>query len=146
MGQAQAVQGAREMVQVVLGADANGPVDGVKAMPGGLRGQWLGLKPTKVKIGKKFVRATYANTAPPPVGIEGRVGVGDENAHRNPNFLEEGKFHPLFSVPIPYGERGPTLSVCFYGAPDTIRTCDLCLRRATLYPAELRVLEAEAGF
>jgi hypothetical protein len=26
------------------------------------------------------------------------------------------------------------------GAPDTIRTCDLCLRRATLYPAELRVL------
>src|SRR4051812_8822166 len=25
------------------------------------------------------------------------------------------------------------------GAPDTIRTCDLCLRRATLYPAELRV-------
>src|SRR3984893_9800767 len=24
------------------------------------------------------------------------------------------------------------------GAPDTIRTCDLCLRRATLYPAELR--------
>ena len=29
---------------------------------------------------------------------------------------------------------------CAYrsGAPDTIRTCDLCLRRATLYPAELR--------
>src|SRR5881392_686978 len=27
----------------------------------------------------------------------------------------------------------------FVGAPDTIRTCDLCLRRATLYPAELRV-------
>jgi hypothetical protein len=27
-----------------------------------------------------------------------------------------------------------------FGAPDTIRTCDLCLRRATLYPAELRVL------
>src|SRR6266849_1440588 len=27
----------------------------------------------------------------------------------------------------------------FIGAPDTIRTCDLCLRRATLYPAELRV-------
>src|SRR5579859_4669563 len=32
------------------------------------------------------------------------------------------------------------------GAPDTIRTCDLCLRRATLYPAELRVLvPAEAS-
>lgn len=27
----------------------------------------------------------------------------------------------------------------FIGAPDTIRTCDLCLRRAALYPAELRV-------
>ena len=26
------------------------------------------------------------------------------------------------------------------GAPDRIRTCDLRLRRATLYPAELRVL------
>src|SRR5690348_14132602 len=30
------------------------------------------------------------------------------------------------------------------GGPDTIRTCDLCLRRAALYPAELRVL-AGAG-
>ena len=29
--------------------------------------------------------------------------------------------------------------LCRSGAPDTIRTCDLCLRRATLYPAELRV-------
>src|SRR5881275_2938632 len=26
-----------------------------------------------------------------------------------------------------------------HGAPDRIRTCDLCLRRAALYPAELRV-------
>src|SRR6185437_7237072 len=34
----------------------------------------------------------------------------------------------------------------FAGAPDTIRTCDLCLRRATLYPAELRVpVPAEAS-
>ena len=29
-----------------------------------------------------------------------------------------------------------------FGAPDRIRTCDLCLRRAALYPAELRVLSA----
>lgn len=29
-----------------------------------------------------------------------------------------------------------------YGAPDRIRTCDLCLRRAALYPAELRVRRA----
>ena len=30
------------------------------------------------------------------------------------------------------------------GAPDTIRTCGLRLRRATLYPAELRVPSAYA--
>lgn len=28
-----------------------------------------------------------------------------------------------------------------FGAPDRIRICDLCLRRAALYPAELRVLK-----
>ena len=33
-----------------------------------------------------------------------------------------------------------------YGAPDRIRTCGLCLRRAALYPAELRVhLGVRAG-
>ena len=31
------------------------------------------------------------------------------------------------------------------GAPDKIRTCDLCLRRAALYPAELRVHAAGTG-
>ena len=30
------------------------------------------------------------------------------------------------------------------GAPDTIRTCGLCLRRAALYPAELRVQRSAA--
>src|ERR1700727_316643 len=39
--------------------------------------------------------------------------------------------------------RAPALQIILWnevtGAPDTIRTCDLCLRRATLYPAELRV-------
>lgn len=29
------------------------------------------------------------------------------------------------------------------GAPGRIRICDLCLRRAALYPAELRVLPGE---
>ena len=29
------------------------------------------------------------------------------------------------------------------GAPNRIRTCDLCLRRAALYPAELRALKRE---
>ena len=32
-----------------------------------------------------------------------------------------------------------------FGAPDRIRTCDLCLRRAALYPAELRVRAAGTG-
>ncbi len=31
------------------------------------------------------------------------------------------------------------------GAPDTIRTCDLLLRRETLYPAELRAQETIDG-
>ena len=38
-------------------------------------------------------------------------------------------------------QNSTSSSCCFIGAPDTIRTCDLCLRRATLYPAELRVRE-----
>src|SRR5438477_10955446 len=37
------------------------------------------------------------------------------------------------------GRRGELRRKLAIGAPDTIRTCDLCLRRATLYPAELRV-------
>ncbi len=31
-------------------------------------------------------------------------------------------------------------ALLFVGAPDRIRTCDPCLRRAVLYPAELRAL------
>ncbi len=34
--------------------------------------------------------------------------------------------------------RGAWCSGDSFSAPDRIRTCDLCLRRATLYPAELR--------
>ena len=37
------------------------------------------------------------------------------------------------------GPEGQSVQDLVAGAPDTIRTCDLCLRRATLYPAELRV-------
>ncbi len=33
----------------------------------------------------------------------------------------------------------PKLDSWDIGGPDRIRTCDLCLRRAALYPAELRV-------
>ena len=36
-----------------------------------------------------------------------------------------------------------TSLIFFDGAPGRIRTCDLRLRRATLYPAELRVPEGE---
>ena len=32
------------------------------------------------------------------------------------------------------------------GAPDRIRTCDLCLRRAALYPAELRALRGGISY
>ena len=37
------------------------------------------------------------------------------------------------------GRSHPSLDDRKSGAPDRIRTCDLCLRRAALYPAELRV-------
>jgi hypothetical protein len=40
----------------------------------------------------------------------------------------------LATAPRRILERKPV-----FGAPDRIRICDLCLRRATLYPAELRV-------
>ena len=40
--------------------------------------------------------------------------------------------------------RRSRLRIDDVGAPDTIRTCGLRLRRATLYPAELRVLTAYA--
>ena len=42
-------------------------------------------------------------------------------------------------TPTQVGRLQISRSPYFSGAPDTIRTCDLCLRRATLYPAELRV-------
>ena len=37
---------------------------------------------------------------------------------------------------LPYRRQSRAKS--YSGAPDTIRTCDLCLRRVALYPAELR--------
>ena len=44
-------------------------------------------------------------------------------------------------IPIPdtqKKERPSEDGLSFFGAPDRIRTCDPCLRRAVLYPAELR--------
>src|SRR3954465_9205294 len=43
--------------------------------------------------------------------------------------------HPTFEA----GQGRAAKYLKKINAPDTIRTCDLCLRRATLYPAELRV-------
>ena len=42
-----------------------------------------------------------------------------------------------------FGRRGAANPLIQGGAPDRIRTCDLCLRRAALYPAELRVLSTD---
>ncbi len=55
-------------------------------------------------------------------------------------------FGPLRSAHEPLGTRRKRkkapqindLRGCVLGAPDTVRTCDPCLRRAVLYPAELR--------
>ena len=41
--------------------------------------------------------------------------------------------------------RGAWCSGDCFSAPDRIRTCDLCLRRATLYPAELRARKQTMG-
>ena len=45
----------------------------------------------------------------------------------------------MFNAPSFGPESGDGFS-CKNGAPGEIRTHDLCLRRAALYPAELRVL------
>ena len=52
------------------------------------------------------------------------------------------------TVRAPFGHK-PKKRTCVFtqvldihGAPERIRTSDLCLRRATLYPAELRALRA----
>src|SRR3569832_1458934 len=45
----------------------------------------------------------------------------------------------MILVRIYLGRSGGAAKSLKYGAPDRIRTCGLCLRRAALYPAELRV-------
>jgi hypothetical protein len=54
-------------------------------------------------------------------------------------------FNRLLTHTNPAGPTDPSRARPFayrinekFGASDTIRTCDLCLRRVTLYPAELR--------
>src|SRR5215469_140014 len=68
-----------------------------------------------------------------------------------PRFLRSRKWparvdrRPVFRVADRYAAARAVSGVGVWrlsqinGGPDTIRTCDLCLRRAALYPAELRV-------
>ena len=60
--------------------------------------------------------------------------VSVEGVRRFPVKAKRRRTAPLFA-PTP----SSGLSDQKAGAPDRIRTCDLCLRRAALYPAELRV-------
>ena len=60
------------------------------------------------------------------------------------------RFAPSQTAVLPFGrirsdsadctnKKPPYGGFLMFGAPDRSRTCDLCLRRAALYPAELRV-------
>ena len=73
-------------------------------------------------------------------------GVADgtrthDNRNHNPGLYQLSySHHSCFrSTTRPFNRR------TFDGAPDRIRTCDLCLRRAALYPAELRALRCRTG-
>jgi hypothetical protein len=71
--------------------------------------------------------------------LTGGVGAGRHDSDGEPPLF--GPFSgPARRAPGAKGRtRGQRSLRRYAGAPDTIRTCDLCLRRATLYPAELRV-------
>src|SRR5690242_16331648 len=73
----------------------------------------------------------------------GRLTFGPLSTGSKWTMGQSGSLAARQRLPLPsHGEsRVPRMFVVLYanGAPDTIRTCDLCLRRATLYPAELRV-------
>ena len=63
------------------------------------------------------------------IRISGSKAVPARTASENARIYRRPCFAPLFEN----------------GAPDRIRTCDLCLRRAALYPAELRVRARRAA-
>ncbi len=65
---------------------------------------------------------------------------GSENKNGAPegSDIEPARVRKAERPPEPM--RGPKNK---NGAPDRIRTCGLCLRRAALYPAELRVHDGE---
>ena len=62
-------------------------------------------------------------------GSRRSAGTDDDGKRRRPAAIRTHDLRP---------SEADTLSELSYGAPDRIRTCDLRLRRATLYPTELR--------
>ena len=73
----------------------------------------------------------------------------DQAQHRLDAVLTKARFWQHWTA-ILLSERqesaGVGVSLEFHGAPERIRTSDLCLRRATLYPAELRARNRETGW
>ena len=65
----------------------------------------------------------------PLSGVSRRRGTGRPTREHSPFLSSSVLWSPLLS----------------YGAPEGIRTHGLCLRRAALYPAELRVLGAKSA-
>src|SRR4030081_3438611 len=72
-----------------------------------------------------------------PLSVVRAIIFGAKSTARNPS-LTYGGNNPGDTMVRPASVQFPKCRLVA-GAPDTIRTCDLCLRRATLYPAELRV-------
>lgn len=71
-------------------------------------------------------------------GAPGEIGAGLKPLPAPAPLCGLSSNQVRFKVPITPYKNTPALGVFLYGAPGEIRTHDLCLRRATLYPAELR--------
>ncbi len=60
--------------------------------------------------------------------------------------LPTNRFEAGYSIQLSYGGvETASVSILVLGPPERIRTSDLRLRRATLYPAELRADIRDAG-
>lgn len=74
------------------------------------------------------------------LGVDDGTRTHDSRNHNPGLYQLSYSHHSCFrSSTRPFNRR------TFDGAPDRIRTCDLCLRRAALYPAELRALRCRTG-
>ena len=82
------------------------------------------------------------------VAVAGRAVDFDiqNKSQRHPRSCDWSKYCPrglLLPADVESKKANHRLVIGFFafsGAPDRIRTCDPCLRRAVLYPAELRAL------